>query len=68
MRKNVSSGTPYEPVVGFSRAVRIGNMVAVAGTVGWKPDGTISAADGAYAQDRQTLATIEQPLAKPAPA
>jgi enamine deaminase RidA (YjgF/YER057c/UK114 family) len=64
MRRNVSSGSPFEPVFGFSRAVRIGNVVAVAGTVGWKPDGTISAADGAYAQAKQTIATIEKALAE----
>ena len=62
MRQNVSSGSPYEPVFGFSRAVRIGNVVAVAGTVGWKPDGTISAGDGAYAQAKRTIATIEKAL------
>ncbi len=64
MRRNVSSGSPFEPVFGFSRAVRIGNFVAVAGTVGWKTDGTISSADGAYAQAKQTIATIEKALAE----
>lgn len=64
MRQNVSSGSPYEPVFGFSRAVRIGHMVAVAGTVGWKAEGSISASDGAYVQARQTIATIEKALAE----
>jgi enamine deaminase RidA (YjgF/YER057c/UK114 family) len=63
MRKNISSGSPYEPVFGFSRAVRIGNTIAVSGTVGWKPDGTMSATDGAYAQARQTIETIGKALA-----
>ena len=60
MRKNISSGSPFEPVVGFSRAVRIGNVVAVSGTVGRKADGSME--DGVYAQARAAIATIETAL------
>jgi enamine deaminase RidA (YjgF/YER057c/UK114 family) len=62
MRKNISSGSPFEPVIGFSRAVRIGNVVAVSGTVGRKADGTME--DGVYAQARAAIATIEQALSE----
>ncbi len=62
MRRNVSSISPYEPVFGFSRAVRAGNNVFVAGTVGWRADGTISAEDGVYDQTRQAITIIEKAL------
>lgn len=64
MRKLIASGSPFEPRIGFSRAVRVGRMVAVSGTAPIAPDGGVASPGDLYGQTRRCLEIIGQAIGK----
>ncbi|UCE04740.1 MAG: RidA family protein [bacterium] len=62
MRENISSGSPYEKAIGFSRAVRIGNIIAVSGTAPIAPDGSTAHPQDVYSQTKYCIEIMKKAI------